>query len=209
MNVDVVNIDNKIVGEVELTDAVFKTEVKESVMHQVVRMQLANRRRGTASTKQRAEVRGGGRKPWKQKGTGRARSGSNNSPLWVGGGVTFGPQPRSYAFSVPKKVKRLALKSALSCKQNDGELIVIKELNFEKPSTRRLAAIIHKLDIAGRVLIVNNEKNENLLKSSRNIPGVKVLPVAGINVYDILSADRLMIVQPAVEAIKDRLMQNG
>ena len=113
MNVDVLNVDNKIVGEVELDDAIFKTEVKESVMHQVVRMQLASRRRGTASTKQRAEVRGGGCKPWRQKGTGRARSGSNNSPLWVGGGVTFGPQPRSYAFSVPKKMKRLAIRSAL------------------------------------------------------------------------------------------------
>ncbi len=206
MNVDVVNIDNKIVGEVELLDAIFKTEVKESVMHQVVRMQLANRRRGTASTKQRGDVRGGGRKPWKQKGTGRARAGTNRSPLWVGGGVTFGPQPRSYAFSVPKKVKRLALKSALSCKQNDGELIVIKELNFEKPNTKRLVEIIHRLDINGRLLIVDNEKNENLLKSSRNVPGVKILPVAGINVYDILSADRLLILQSAVETIKDRLM---
>ena len=175
-------------------------------MHQVVRMQLANKRRGTASTKERAEVRGGGRKPWRQKGTGRARSGSNNSPLWIGGGVTFGPKPRSYAFSVPKKMKMLALKSALSNKLVDGELVIIKELNFEKPSTKSLAQIIHKLEVSGRLLIVDDEQNINLLKSSRNIPGIKVLPVAGLNVYDILLADKLMILQPALEAIKNRLM---
>ncbi len=206
MKTDVVNIDNKIVGEVELDDAVFKAAINEPVMHQVVNMQLANRRRGTACTKERAEVRGGGRKPWKQKGTGRARSGSNNSPLWVGGGVTFGPKPRSYAFSVPKKMKRIALKSALSNKLHEGGLTVIKELNFEKPCTKHLAEIIQQLDVCGRVLIVENEKNENLIKSSRNIQKVKVLSVAGLNVYDILLADKLMIVQPAIRAIKERLL---
>jgi large subunit ribosomal protein L4 len=206
MKLDVVNIDNKIVGEVELEDAIFKAPVNEPVMHQVVRMQLANRRRGTASTKRRAEVRGGGSKPWRQKGTGRARSGSNTSPLWIGGGVIFGPQPRSYAFSVPKKIKRLALKSALSSKLANGELIVLKELNFSKPCTRDMAQIIRKLDIDGRVLIVDEKRDMNLVKSSRNIPGVKVLPVAGLNVYDMLLVDKLLILQPALEAIKNRLM---
>lgn len=206
MKADVINTDNKIVDEVELEDAIFKASINEPVMHQVVKMQLAGRRRGTACTKERAEVRGGGRKPWKQKGTGRARSGSNNSPLWIGGGVTFGPKPRSYAFSVPKKMKRMALKSALSSKLHDGELAVIKEFNFEKPCTKHLVEIMQQLDVSGRVLIVDDEKNVNLIKSSRNIQGVKVLSVAGLNVYDILLADKLMILQPAIEAIKERLM---
>jgi large subunit ribosomal protein L4 len=206
MKLDVVNIDNQIVGEVELEEAIFNAPISESAMHQVVRMQLAKRRRGTASTKRRAQVSGGGRKPWRQKGTGRARSGSSTSPLWVGGGVVFGPQPRSYDFSVPKKMRRLALKSALSSKLADGELIVIKELAFDKPCTRHMAEIIHKLEINGRLLIVADTRDVNLVKSSRNIPGVKVLPVAGLNVYDILLADKLMIVQPTLEAIKNRLM---
>jgi large subunit ribosomal protein L4 len=193
-------------NEIKVSEATFGREFSEALVHQVVTAYLAGARSGTKAQKNRSTARGGGRKPWRQKGTGRARSGSNNSPLWIGGGVTFGPKPRSYAFSVPKKMKRLALKSALSNKLVDGELVIIKELNFEKPSTKSLAQIMHKLEVNGRVLIVDDEQNINLLKSSRNIPGIKVLPVAGLNVYDILLADKLMILQPALEAIKNRLM---
>jgi large subunit ribosomal protein L4 len=206
MKLDIINIDHTVVGEVELEEAVFNAPVNQSVMHQVVQMQLANRRRGTASTKRRAEVSGGGAKPWRQKGTGRARSGSNTSPLWVRGGVVFGPQPRSYAFTVPRKMKRLALKSALSDKLANGGVIVLKELNFDKPSTRQMTEIMRKLGIGGRLLIVAPEQDENLQKSTRNIPGVKVLPVIGLNVYDMLLADKLIILQSAIEAIKNRLM---
>jgi len=209
MRVDVVNTDNRVVGEVELPEAIFAAKINIPLMHQVVLMQLAKRRRGTASTKTRHEVSGTTRKPWRQKGTGRARAGNNKSPLWVRGGAVFGPHPRDYSFRVPKKMRRLALKSALSAKLADGELLVVDHLGFEKPATRELARVLERMKLSGRILIVDESRDENLYLSARNLPKVKVLPVAGLNVYDILAADRLMILQRALPAISARLMQNG
>ncbi len=205
MNQDVLNVNNIKVGEIELEDFIYSASINEPLMHQVVKMQLAGRRSGTASTKTRAEVRGGGKKPWKQKGTGRARCGSNTSPIWVGGGIIFGPKPRSYAFSIPKKMKKAALRSALSAKMSEGAIFIVNELNFEQPSTKSLVNILQGLDIKGRLLIIADENNINLIKSSRNIPQVKFLPIAGLNVYDILMADKLLIVQPSIDVIKNRL----
>ncbi len=206
MNQKVVNIDNQVVGEVALNEAVFGAQVNVPVMHQVVKQQLAKRRRGTAATKGRTDVSGGGRKPFRQKGTGRARAGSNTSPLWVRGGAVFGPQPRDYGFKVPKKVRKAALKSALSAKNTEGHLVVLSELNFGQPKTKQMIELLKNMGLADqKVLFVQADWNENVILSGRNIPGVKVLPVAGLNVYDIMLADRLVVEQPALEAIEKRL----
>ncbi|MBS3947301.1 MAG: 50S ribosomal protein L4 [Dethiobacter sp.] len=191
------------VGEMLLADSVFAVEVNEAAMHQAVLTYLANRRLGTAATKTRTEVRGGGRKPWKQKGTGRARHGSIRSPIWKGGGVVFGPHPRSYRMSLPKKVRRLALKSALTCKINSGELIVLDSLAMEAPKTREMAGVFKNLKTGRKVLLVLDTPQENIIKSVRNIPGVKTLNAWQLNVYDILNSENMVLTKDAVARVEE------
>jgi large subunit ribosomal protein L4 len=197
------NIAGEQVGEMELKDEVFGLEVNEALLHEVVTMQLANRRQGTQSTKTRGEVRGGGRKPWRQKGTGRARAGSIRSPLWPGGGIIFGPKPRSFNYSMPKKKRRLAIKTALSSKVQSGEIIVLEGLEFASPKTKEMAAILNNLNATRKALIVIPENNENIYKSARNIEGVNTVAAQNINVYDILAHDKLVITKEAVEKVEE------
>jgi len=193
-------------GEIELNDSVFGVEVNEAVMHQAGVMQLANQRLGTASTKTRGMVRGGGRKPWRQKGTGRARSGSTRSPLWVGGGTVFGPQPRNYAFSMPRKARRLAIKSALSAKVQAGELLVMEDITIKEPKTKTVVRMLDSLKIGDdKALIIVSAPDENVEKSSRNIPGVKSITSQGLNVYDILYHDKVLVTKDAVSKIEEVL----
>ncbi len=200
--VNLFNVNAEKVGEIELSDAVFGVEINPEVMHQVVKMQLANKRQGTQSALTRSEVRGGGIKPWRQKGTGRARQGSIRAPQWTHGGVVFAPKPRDYSFSVPKKVKRLALKSALSSKAVNDEIIVLDALSMEAPKTKTIVEMLGKFD-AKKTLIVVKESNENIYKSVRNIVGAQVVPVNNINVYDILKYEKLIITKDAVEKVEE------
>lgn len=201
--VDLLNMGGQRVGEIELDDNVFGVEVNEAVLHQVVKAQLANKRQGTQSAKTRAEVRGGGRKPWRQKGTGRARHGSIRSPLWTKGGVVFAPKPRDYSQAVPKKVKRLAMKSALSSKVVDNEIIVLDELAMEGPKTKEMVAILNNINAGEKALIVLPGKNEVVEKSARNLPNVKSTLVNTLNVYDILKYDKLVITKEAVSLVEE------
>ena len=203
--VAVYNIDRKQVGDIELNDNVFGVEVNGALLHQAVVMQLASQRLGTHATKTRAFVRGGGRKPWKQKGTGRARSGSRRSPLWVGGGTVFGPHPRSYAFSMPRKQRRLAIKCALSDKVQEGSLLVLDALDFEAPKTKQVVKLLQTFEIDNKALIITAEEAENVERSSRNIPGVKAINTTGLNVYDILNHDKLFVTKDAVARIEEVL----
>ncbi|MHB1421499.1 MAG: 50S ribosomal protein L4 [Bacillota bacterium] len=203
--VPVYNIEGNQVDEIDLNDTIFGIKVNETVMHQVVVMQRANRRRGTSSTKVRSEVSGGGRKPWRQKGTGRARAGSNRSPLWRGGGITFGPQPRDYSYTMPKKVRRLALKSALSSKVLDGNLVVVDEITMQQPKTKDMAKILGSLGVARKALVVTAKMDENVQKSARNIPGITPLTAASLNVYDLLLHDKLVITRDAVNRVEEVL----
>lgn len=201
--VAIYNISGDPVGEIELSDDVFGIEVNEYVLHEVVKNQLANRRQGTQSTKTRAEVRGGGRKPWRQKGTGRARVGSIRSPLWIGGGVTFAPKPRDYSYRLPKRVRKLAMKSALTSKVNNNEFIVLDELNIQIPKTRDMSNILKNLNVDKKALIIMDEKNEAVIKSARNIPGIKTALVNTLNVYDILKYDKFIITKDAVQKVEE------
>lgn len=204
--VAVYNIAGQQTGEIELNDAVFGVEVNETVVHQALVMQLASQRQGTAATKTRAMVRGGGKKPWKQKGTGRARAGSIRSPLWIGGGVVFGPQPRSYSFRMPRKARRLAIKSALTAKLQSGELVVLEGVQFEQPKTKQVVELLKNFGLEERkALLITEETNENVEKSSRNIPGVKALAASGLNVFDLLHHDKLLITRDAVARIEEVL----
>ncbi len=200
-NVDVRDINNNKVEEMSLSDRVFTGEVRPDIMHTVVMMQLANRRRGTASTKNRGEVSGGGRKPWRQKGTGRARAGSNTSPIWKRGGVAFGPRPRDYSYSVPKKIRKAALRSALSLKLGQDKLLIIKGLSLEQIKTREMVNVMENLNVESGLLIIKGE-NEVIEKSARNIPGLKVLRSGGLNVYDLLRYEKVLILQEAVPIIE-------
>jgi large subunit ribosomal protein L4 len=202
--VDVYNVNKEKVGEVDLKEDIFGVEVKPYLLHEVVVWQRACRRRGTASTKTRGEVSGGGHKPWRQKGTGRARVGSNRSPVWRGGGTVFGPKPRSYAYSLPKKVRRAALKMALSSKLANGQLVVLEDYPFNAPKTKEFIQVMKKFDLE-KVLFITSEGHEALELSARNVPYVQVLPTAGLNVYDILRYDHLVLLSPAVAAIEARL----
>jgi len=201
----VYNIKKEKIGEVELNDAVFGVEVNPHILHDVVRMQRANRRSGNACTKTRTEVAGSGKKPWKQKGTGRARSGSVTSPLWRGGGVVFGPKPRDYSYKLPKKVRRLGLKMALSARFGEENLVVLDDFQMEAIKTKNFVSVMETLDI-DNALIVVAEGNENLVRSARNVVGFKVLPTAGVNVYDILNFKHLVLLQPCVGEIEKRLL---
>ncbi|WP_213818330.1 50S ribosomal protein L4 [Garciella nitratireducens] len=201
--VDLLNIAGERVGEIELKDEVFGIEPNVPVLHQVVKAQLANKRQGTQSAKTRSEVRGGGRKPWRQKGTGRARQGSIRAPQWIKGGVVFAPKPRDYRQVIPKKVKRLAIKSALSSKVLDNEIIVLDQLSLEVPKTREMVSILNNIHAGGKALIVLAEKNENVEKSVRNIPNVQTLLVNTLNVYDVLKYDKLVLTKDAVALIEE------
>ena len=201
--VNVYNMLGEQVEEIELNEDVFGVEVNEHVLYEVVKNQLANKRQGNQSVKTRAEVRGGGRKPWRQKGTGRARHGSTRSPIWVGGGVTFAPKPRSYSYKVPKKVKKLAMKSALSSKVLNEELIVLEELSLEEPKTKEMAKILDNIKAGKKTLIIMDEKNMNVIKSAKNIPNTKTALVNTLNVYDILNSDSFIITKDAVTKVEE------
>jgi len=205
-SVDVINQNGDKVDSIELDDSVFNAEIKESLVQRVVVWQLAKRRRGTASTKTRSDCRGGGKKPWRQKGTGRARAGTNRSPVWTGGGTVFGPHPRSYAFSLPKKVRKAALKSVLSSKLKADQLTVVDRIDLEEPKTRLFANTVKAMGLEdGKTLFITPEKNELLLRSSRNIYGVLVMPTEGLNVYDLLRFERVVLFRDAVPRIHERL----
>lgn len=191
------------IGELELKDNIFGIEPNEAVLYDFVKMQLANKRAGTASTKTRAEVRGGGKKPWRQKGTGRARVGSSRNPVWRGGGITFGPRPRDYSYKLPRKVRRLAMKSALSSKVIDKSMIVLDQLIMDEPKTKDFMKILDSLNIENTALVITGDGNGNISKSARNIPGVKPLKVDFINVYDLLKYDTLLITRDAVARIEE------
>ena len=191
------------IGELELNDNIFGIEPNQAVLYDFVKMQLSNKRVGTASSKTRAEVRGGGKKPWRQKGTGRARVGSTRNPIWKGGGIAFGPKPRDYSYKLPKKVRRLAMKSALSSKVLNNEIIVVDELVFDEPKTKSMIQTLDALNAAYKTLLVTSDADENVVKSARNIPGVKHLRADLINVYDLLNYDTLLITKDAVAKVEE------
>ena len=201
-NVKVFNMSGSEVGSIELNDSIFAVEVNTHVMHQAVVQYLANKRQGTQSALTRAEVRGGGRKPWRQKGTGRARQGSTRSPQWTGGGVVFAPKPRDYSFKLNKKVKRLALKSALTTKVNDGKFVVVDEINLPDMKTKEMVKVLNNLNV-NKSLVVLEDANEKAVVAARNIPTVKTASVSTINVYDILKYDSVVVTKAAVEKIEE------
>ena len=201
-NVKVFNMSGSEVGSIELNDSIFAVEVNTHVMHQAVVQYLANKRQGTQSALTRAEVRGGGRKPWRQKGTGRARQGSTRSPQWTGGGVVFAPKPRDYSFKLYKKVKRLALKSALTTKVNDGKFVVVDEINLPEMKTKEMVKVLNNLNV-NKSLVVLEDANEKAVVAARNIPTVKTASVSTINVYDILKYDSVVVTKAAVEKIEE------
>lgn len=197
------NKEGNKIEDIQLNDKVFAVEVNADAMHQVVVALLANKRQGTQSAKTRAEVRGGGIKPWRQKGTGRARQGSIRAVQWVGGGVAFAPKPRSYNYTLPKKVRRLAMKSALTSKVQNGEMIVLDALNMEAPKTKEFVQILKNVNAAKKALVVTAENNENVIKSAKNIEGVATATVNTINVYDILKYDSFIITTDAVKKVEE------
>ena len=201
--VDVLNINGQKVEELELSENIFATEISESAVYEVVKNHLANRRQGTQSAKTRAEVRGGGRKPWRQKGTGRARQGSTRAPQWIGGGVVFAPKPRDYSYSINKKVKRLALKSVLTAKVNEGNLIVLDALEMSTPKTKDFIAMLSAINPGKKALVVTAENSPMVVKSGRNIPGVDITFVNTLNVYDIMRHDSLIITKEAVKIAEE------
>lgn len=203
--VDVVNTNNEKVDSLELPETVFGAPVKSELLHEVVRMQLANRRQGTADTKGRSDVSGGGKKPWRQKGTGRARAGTIRSPLWRHGGTIFGPHPRAYGFQVPKTVRRQALCGALTAKAEAGAIRLLESLSLEKPSTKAMRSLIQGVGARGKALVVLPGRDEVLEKSVRNLPDVRVLTVQGLNVYDILRADILIMTPEGVHTLREVL----
>ncbi len=196
-------MDGSVSGEIELKDEVFGADINEAVMHQVVKMQLANKRQGTQSALTRSEVRGGGAKPWRQKGTGRARHGSIRSPIWVKGGVAFAPKPRAYSYKVPRKMRRLAIKSALSSKVAGDNLIVLDSIELSQPKTKEIAKMLGNLNIDKKVALVLNGKNEWVERAARNIPNLKLMYVNTLNVYDILKYDKFIILEEAVRQIEE------
>ncbi|MGE5509243.1 MAG: 50S ribosomal protein L4 [Chitinophagales bacterium] len=202
--VSVVNVKGQKVGELALSDAVFGVESNEGLLHEAVVAYLASRRAGTHDTKTRGEVSGGGRKPWRQKGTGRARQGSIRAPQWPGGGTVFGPTPRSYAYKLPKKMRRLALKSALSAKVKAEEIVVLDELTLAEAKTKEMASVLDALK-AEQALIVTSAPDQTVELAARNIPGVKTAAADGLNVYDVLAHDRLIITKDAVAKVEEVL----
>ena len=201
--VDVHNIEGKKVSDIELKDEIFGIKPNEAIVHSVLVNYMANQRQGTGNTKTRAEVRGGGRKPWKQKGTGRARQGSIRSPQWVGGGVALGPRPRDFSYTLNKKEKRLAIKSVLSSKVLESNLVILDKLSFEEIKTKQMVAALGNLKIEDKTLIVLPEPNKNVQRSSRNIPNVKTSLVNTINVYDLLKYKKLILTLDSVKNLEE------
>ncbi len=202
-DVDVIDKNNKAVSKLSLHDGIFGSDKRLDLVHEAVVNHLANTRQGTASTKVRGEIRGGGAKPYKQKGTGRARAGSNRSPLWRGGGTIFGPKPRSYAYSMPKKMKRAAVRAALSSKFSDGEVLVVDDISISEPKTKRVVELLKGLGLSGKLTFIIPEKDEALELAARNLPYVKVLRIGQFGVYDIVNAGRLLISVDAVKKMEE------
>ncbi|MEA1936154.1 MAG: 50S ribosomal protein L4 [Thermodesulfobacteriota bacterium] len=202
---NVYDIENNKVSEIELNDSVFDAEIKEALIYEVVKMQMAARRLGTSSTKGRSDVRGGGRKPWRQKGTGRARAGTIRSPIWRGGGVTFGPKPRDYSFRVPKKVRKAALISALSMKVKEEKILILRDFPMEEIKTKKFKEVLDKFGLKS-ALFVLDKSNPVLEKSSRNIKEIKMMRAEGINVYDLLRYDSLVLLEPTVKIIEGAML---
>jgi large subunit ribosomal protein L4 len=205
LRLPVLSLERETIGEFELPSYIVGQPIREHLLYEIVKMQMANRRAGTASTKTRGEVRGGGKKPWRQKGTGRARSGSTRSPLWVGGATIFGPRPRSYNYRLPRSARRTALCAALALKQKQGELSIVNELPISEPKTKRMVEVLSRLGLADNVLIVIAQADTNIEKSSRNLPNVKVLRSEGLNVYDLLRYKYTLFTQQALERVSERL----
>ncbi len=201
-NFEVFDLQRNVVGSAVVDADIFESPIKEHLLHAVVRWQLANRRSGTASTKSRGEVSGGGRKPWKQKHLGRARQGSIRSPQWRKGGIVFGPKPRDWSYDIPKKVRRQALKGALSIKHRDGKLIIIRELKLPEVSTKNVVEFIKRFGL-DKALILINDKNENLMRSARNLKNLKILHIDGLNVYDLLRFDFLVISEDSLPRLQE------
>ena len=201
--VKMLNMAGETVGTIELNDAVFGIEPNQNAVHAVVKNILANKRQGTQSAKTRAEVRGGGRKPFRQKGTGRHRQGSTTDPSQIGGGIVFAPKPRDYRYAVPKKVKKLALRSALSAKVADGEIIVLDELKFDAPKTKEMAATLKNINAAKKALIVTAEKDDNVVRSAANIPEVRTVLASNMNVYEIVNHTSFIVTKEAVKKIEE------
>ena len=204
-SISVLSAQREKVGEIRLPAAISEQPQREHLLFETVRMQLANRRSGTAATKTRAQVRGGGRKPWRQKGTGRARAGSNRSPVWVGGATVFGPQPRSYAYRLPRSARKTALRAALAQKLRQGEVVVIDAIQFDEPKTKQMVTLLAQLEMGDSVLLVLADADVNVQKSARNLPGVKVLLSQGLNVYDLLRYRKILMTQAAMHRIGERL----
>ena len=203
LKTNVYNMSGELVGEIELSEAVFGVNANESVVHDVVKNHLANKRQGTQSALTRAEVSGGGRKPWRQKGTGRARQGSTRAPQWTHGGIVFAPKPRDYSYTLNKKAKRLALKSVLSAKVAEANLIVIDSIKMDAPKTKEFAAFLNAVGANCKALVVTAAADENVIKSGRNIPGCEITFANLINVYDILNAKKLVVDKAALQKIEE------
>lgn len=201
--VTMLNMAGETVGDIELKDEIFGIEINEFAVHEVIKNYLANQRQGTQSAKTRGEVRGGGRKPFRQKGTGRGRQGSLTSPSHIGGGVVFAPKPRDYRYSVPKKVRRLALKSAFTSKVNDKEIIILDSLSLDAPKTKDMIKILKNINAADKALIVMADKDENIVRSASNIPKVKTALVTTLNTYDIINATSFIVTADAVKKIEE------
>ncbi len=201
--VDVLDLNGKKVDEIELSENVFGIEMSEHAVYEAIKNYLANQRQGTQCTKTRAEVRGGGRKPWRQKGTGRARQGSTRSPQWKGGGVVFAPKPRDYSYTIPKKVKRLAMKSVLTSKAVESKIIIVDDLVMDAPKTKEFMKVMAALNTGKKPLFVTADNAPTVVKSGRNIPGVKVSFVNMLNVYDIANSDTLVLTKKAVEKVEE------
>ena len=201
--VTMLKMNGSSAGDIDLNDDIFGIEINENAVHEVIKNYLANQRQGTQSAKTRAEVRGGGRKPFRQKGTGMARQGSRVAPNHVGGGVVFAPKPRDYSYTIPKKVKRLAMKSALSSKVKEGEIIIVDELNFDAPKTKEMVEFLENIKAEKKALIVTAEKNEEVVKSASNIPGVLTTQVGTLNVYDIINHTSFIVTKDAISKIEE------
>lgn len=205
--IQVYNIKGQSVGKISLDKDIFNGEVNEAILHQVVRMYEANQRQGTASTKTRSDVHGGGKKPWRQKGTGRARAGTIRSPLWRGGGIVFGPHPRDYSYSVPKSVKRIALISSLNSKINNNELIILDDLKLEKPKTKEFTSVLKNIKAEDKPLVVLEGKDEAVIRASRNIPALLLRDYKALNAYEILKQHKVVLTQKALSALTKLLVK--
>jgi len=203
--VGIYDVEKNKVGEIELSDIVFGTELNEAALYDVVRMQMASRRMGTASTKERSDVRGGGRKPWRQKGTGRARAGTRRSPLWRGGGIVFGPKPRDYVCKVPKKVRKKALISALSMKVREERMLILRDFPMEEIKTKKFKEVVERFGLK-KALFVLDKPYPNLERASRNLKDIGMIRSEGINVYDLLNHGHVVLLEPAVKMIEGALL---